>query len=448
MKAIFSQFYQNLFLANRLFYLVGSVALLFLISFFIPWLGDIPVILFWTVIILMLIDIWLLYRVKSGFLSRRSTPEKLSNGDENEISVFLENQYSFPIQAEIIDEIPHQFQKRDISFKASLKSKERKTITYNLRPTKRGVYEFGLIRVYVRSGLGLVIRRYNFESVKDLAVYPSFLHLRKYELLAISNRLSEYGIKKIRRLGNSMEFDQIKNYVSGDDFKNLNWKASARHGSLMVNSYIEEKSQHIYCVIDKSRLMKMPFDGLSLLDYSINACLVLSKVALVKEDKVGLITISDKSGAIISADKKATQLNKFLEVLYKEKTRYMETNMELLYNTIRRTLKQRSLVVYFTNFESLNGLERQLPYLKRISKFHLLIIVFFENIELKALSKKNANDVEEIYIKTVAEKFIHEKKLIVKELSRHGIQSILTSPQNLTVNALNKYIEIKAQQKI
>lgn len=448
MKAIFSQFYQNLFLANRLFYLVGSVALLFLISFFIPWLGDIPVILFWTVIILMLIDIWLLYRVKSGFLSRRSTPEKLSNGDENEISVFLENQYTFPIQTEIIDEIPHQFQKRDISFKVSLKSKERKTITYNLRPTKRGVYEFGLIRVYVRSGLGLVIRRYNFESVKDLAVYPSFLHLRKYELLAISNRLSEYGIKKIRRLGNSMEFDQIKNYVSGDDFKNLNWKASARHGSLMVNSYIEEKSQHIYCVIDKSRLMKMPFDGLSLLDYSINACLVLSKVALVKEDKVGLITISDKSGVIISADKKATQLNKFLEVLYKEKTRYMETNMELLYNTIRRTLKQRSLVVYFTNFESVNGLERQLPYLKRISKFHLLIIVFFENIELKALSKKNANDVEEIYIKTVAEKFIHEKKLIVKELSRHGIQSILTSPQNLTVNALNKYIEIKAQQKI
>jgi len=215
-----------------------------------------------------------------------------------------------------------------------------------------------------------------------------------------------------------------------------------------VNTYTEERSQHVYCVIDKSRAMKMPFEGLSLLDYAINASLVLSSVALLKEDKAGIITISDRKGAVVAADKRPTQLNKIMEVLYREKTRYLETNMELLYNTIRGTLKQRSLVVFFTNFESMSALERQLPFLKRIAKFHLLVMVFFENTELKNLSEESASNVEGIYIKTIAEKFVYEKKLIVRELARHGIQSILTAPKNVTVNTINRYLELKANQKI
>lgn len=427
---------------------LGCVVVLFLLSFFFPWLGDIPVIFFWLVILLFIIDIVLLYRIPKGIFAKRISPERLSNGDENEVSIYIESNYLFTIDVEIIDEIPHQFQKRDVLFKTTLTSRQHKLLNYLLRPIKRGEYEFGWLRVYVRSPLKLVSRRFNFEQAETLPVYPSFLQMRKYELMAISNRLNEIGIKKIRRLGHSMEFEQIKNYVAGDDYRTLNWKATARQGNLMVNSYTEEKSQHVYCVIDKSRAMKMPFEGLSLLDYAINASLVLSSVTLLKEDKAGLITISDKKGAVIPAEKRPTQLNKIMEVLYREKTRYLETNMELLYTTIRNTLKQRSLVVFFTNFESASALERQLPYLKRIAKFHLLVMVFFENTELKALSEEPASDVEGIYIKTIAEKFVYEKKLMVKELARHGIQSILTAPQNVTVNAINRYLELKARQKI
>src|SRR5581483_5038577 len=101
-------------------------------------------------------------------------------------------------------------------------------------------------------------KRYNFEQAETLAVYPSFLQMRKYELMAISNRLSEFGIKKIRRLGHSLEFEQVKSYVAGDDYRTINWKATARHASLMTNLYTDEKSQHVCCVIDKSRSMKMP----------------------------------------------------------------------------------------------------------------------------------------------------------------------------------------------
>lgn len=435
-------------MTNRLFAGLATCVVLFLLSFFFPWLGIIPESFFWMLLLLFLADVILLYRIAKGVFAKRHAPERLSNGDDNELGVYIENLYPFNISVGIIDEIPFQFQKRDIWFKTMLSSRQHKLINYLLRPTKRGEYEFGDIRVYVTSPLGLIRRRYNFKQAETLPVYPSFLQMRKYELMAISNRLSEIGVKKIRRLGHSLEFEQVKNYVAGDDYRTINWKATARRGDLMTNVYTDEKSQHVYCVIDKSRSMKMPFEGLSLLDYAINASLVLSDVALLKEDKAGLITIAEKVGAVVPADRRPIQLNRIIEVLYKERTRYLETNMEALYNTIRNVLKQRSLVVFFTNFESISAMERQLPFLKRIARFHLLLVVFFENTELEKLSGKPADNVEDIYIKTIAEKFSYDKKLIVKELAKHGIQSILSAPQNLTVNTINKYLELKAKQRI
>jgi uncharacterized protein (DUF58 family) len=447
-KKIFDLFYKNLFLTNRLFIGMGCCVVLFMLSFFFPWIGIIPELTFYTLVLLVIADSVMLYRTKRGVFAKRHAPERLSNSDDNDLGIYIENWYPFHISAGIIDEIPFQFQKRDIWFKTDLKPRQRKLINYVLRPTKRGEYEFGLIRVYVQSPLGFIRRRYNFSQPETLPVYPSFLQMRKYELMAISNHLTDIGIKKIRRLGHSLEFEQVKTYVPGDDYRTINWKATARQGSLMTNAYTDEKSQHVYCVIDKSRAMKMPFDGLSLLDYAINASLVLSNVALLKEDKAGLITIGEKIGSVIATDRRPTQINKILEVLYKEKTRYLETNMELLYSTVRSVIKQRSLVVFFTNFESMSALQRQLPFLKRIAKFHLLLVVFFENTELKKVSETIPDDIEGIYIKTIAEKFAYDKKLIVKELAKYNIQSILSSPQNLTINTINRYLEIKARQKI
>lgn len=448
MKKFFRKYYTDLFLGNRLFIALGCCVVLFLLSFFAPFLGDLPYFAFGAVVMLTVIDLLLLYRTQRGVFLRREVPERLSNGDDNEIKIYLENFYTFPVKIGIIDEIPFQFQKRDLWFDTLLNAGEKKVINYLLRPTKRGEYDFGLTRLFVSSPLRLLSRRFNVTGDKMVPVYPSFLKLRQYELMAVSNRLTDIGIKKIRRLGHSMEFDQVKNYVSGDDYRTINWKATARKSDLMVNSFTDEKAQHIYCVIDKSRAMKMPFEGLSLLDYAINASLILSSVALVKQDKAGLITVAEKTGSIVPADRRPTQLNKIMEVLYKEKTRYLETDMEALFISIRAALKQRSLVVFFTNFESMSALERQLPFLKRIARYHLLLVVFFENTTLKTLSETAATDVEGIYIKTIAEKFAFEKKQMVKELAKHGILSLLTPPQNLTVNVVNRYLAIKARQQI
>jgi len=181
---------------------------------------------------------------------------------------------------------------------------------------------------------------------------------------------------------------------------------------------------------------------------AINASRVLSNVALMKQDKAGLVTFSDKMGAFVVANKKASQMQSILEVLYNQKTRYLESDFEQLYISIRRNISQRSLIVLFTNFESLTGMRRHLPYLRKIAQHHLLVAVFFENTELKAVLQQPATNVEAVYVKTVAEKFAFEKRQIAKELQQYGILSILTPPQQLTVNTVNKYLELKARQAI
>lgn len=269
--------------------------------------------------------------------------------------------------------------------------------------------------------------------------------MQKYDFLAISNNLTEFGLKKIRRIGNTSEFEQIKDYVHGDDFRTVNWKATAKRGQLMVNQYQDEKSQPIYSIIDTSRVMKMPFNGLKLLDYAINSALAFSNVALKKHDKVGLLTFSKTIESFLPATQKLSNLNVILQRLYNIKTQYYDSDYGLLYAQLKRKVTHRSLLILYTNFEHISALKRQLPYLQAISKNHLLVVVLFENTELDAIISESAEDLQAIYHKTIAEKFAYEKRLMVKELQKHGIQSILTPPENLTVNTINKYLEIKSR---
>lgn len=318
-------------------------------------------------------------------------------------------------------------------------------LQYKLRPTERGEYHFGKLNMYATSVFGLIARRFSFCDDAMVPTYPSFIQLRKYDLMAISNNLHQYGIKKIRRIGHTMEFEQIKEYVLGDDLRTINWKATAKSNQLMVNQFQDEKSQPVYSVIDKGRLMKMPFDGLSLLDYAINAALVISNVAIKKHDKAGTFTFSKKVENMVVAEKRTSQMNLILESLYNIKTDFFESDFGRLYGDVRRNITQRSLLLLYTNFETLDSLHRQLPYLKGMAKNHLLVVIFFKNTELNSLIENKAKTIQQVYDKVIAEKFAFEKRLIVNELKKYGIYSILTTPENLTLDTINKYLEIKAR---
>lgn len=408
----------------------------------------VPKVLLALLIAIVITDLILLYRTRKGFEGSRVTPEKLSNGDENELRIQLENFYPFKATVEVIDEIPHQFQRRDLSFKVVMLPGDQKIIQYHLRPVKRGEYSFGAVNIFVSTPLGLLVRRFRFSADALVPVYPSYIQMRKYELLAISNRLTETGIKKIRRIGHNMEFELIKEYVSGDDYRTINWKATARRTHLMVNHFQDERSQQVYCLIDKGRVMQMPFNGMSLLDYAINSTLVLSNIAIKKSDKAGLLTFQDKIGTLVPASRQSGQMSKIMEVLYNQKTAFRESDFSTLYNHVRRKITQRSLLLVYTNFESIYGLQRQLPFLKSLNRQHLLVVIFFENTEMKTLLQQPANSLQEVYNKAIAEKFSYDKKLIVKELAKHGIQALLTDPEHLTINSINKYLELKARGMI
>jgi uncharacterized protein (DUF58 family) len=449
----------SFFLTPRFFYLFTALIVGLVVSFFLPWLLGPLEVLLGVAVLLTALDALLLYAPTAGGASpvfgRRVLGEKLANGSDNDVLLYLESRYRFGIQVEVIDEIPHQFQRRGVLFEATIQPGQTQVIKYQLRPTKRGEYEFGATNVYAASPLRLVRRRFRFgREGQVVPVYPSFLQMRQYELLAIHNRLTEVGIKRIRRVGQSMEFEQIRPYAAGDDPRTINWKASARRATggpadtLVVNHFQDERAQQVYCLIDKGRVMRMPFEGLSLLDYAINATLVMSNIALLKHDKAGLITFSNKPGAVVPAERRPGHLRALLEVLYRQKTQYLETDYELLYATVRARIKQRSLLILFTNFETLQGMERQLPYLRALSKAHLLLVVFFENTELRTFLDAPAANTADVYNQTIAEKFQQEKRQIVLELQRYGIHALLTPPQALTANTINKYLEFKARGMI
>lgn len=405
----------------------------------------------------LLLDVLLLFqpfakRTGSSALEiRRDLPRRFSNGDENPVTTHFVSRYAIPVTVRVLDDLPYQFQARDFGRDVRIPAHGTASDSVQLRPVSRGVYEFGDVNAFVESGIGLAQRR--FRNAADprsdnVAVYPSFVQMRQYALMAISDRLAEVGVKPVRRLGHTMEFDQIRAYVRGDDVRTLNWKASARSRRLMVNQFQDERSQQVVSLIDMGRAMKMPFDGLSLLDYAINACLAVSNVSIIKEDKAGLFAFSNDVQAIVKPARSNDQMQRILERLYRLTTDFSEPNFEKLASVVLRTLSQRSLLMLYTNFESLSGLRRQLPYLRALSRRHLVVAVLFENTSLRELLVAPQDTLEGTYVKLSAEQFAREKREVVRELKRYGIHSILTPPAELTVNAINAYLQLKASRRI
>ena len=439
------QVIRSIFLTRRAFIVGWVIVGLFLFG----WIWS-PLLVFAKLalliyVIAMIAELFVLFGKRSGMEAQRHTYERWSNGDQNPVSMALKSGYGMAMNVRVLDELPVQFQKRDLVFQGGIPAWGSRTFTYTVRPVQRGVYHYGAVQAYVTGLLGLAERRFSLDNAKVVAVYPSYLQLRKYELLAISNKLTLAGIKRVRKVANQAEFERIKEYVAGDDRRTVNWKATARRGRLMVNQYQDEKAQQVFSLIDTGRVMKMPFEGLSLLDYAINAALVISSIAMHKEDKAGLITFSNKVRDTVPASRQRGHMQTILQTLYGQATDYKETDMESLYVTVKRKVHQRSLLLLFTNYESMHALERQLPYLRRLSKQHMVVPIFFINTELEKDITDRPHDTEAIYVRTIAERTLHEKRLIAKELERHGMPSILCRPQDLTVSVINRYLEMKAR---
>ncbi|MDR1610453.1 MAG: DUF58 domain-containing protein [Candidatus Symbiothrix sp.] len=435
-----------MFINKRLY-----IALLFVVLCFIASLKSVLLFTFaqCLLVILLLLCLYeiavLFFPPKDTIVCVRECSERFSNGDENEIKLHLSSAYAIPVKLEIIDEIPDIFQQRDFSFSMALEKQGSKVLKYSLRPVKRGVYPFGKINIFASTATGFISRRFKTGEACDVKVYPSFFYLKQYEILSSSNKLKQAGNKRIRKIGQQLEPDQIKDYVKGDDYRIINWKATARRNKLMVNVFQEERAQNLYCVIDKGRTMQSAFNGMTLLDYSINASLALSYVAMLKGDKTGLLTFERRFNTLILPSRTSLQMNRIQEALYSQQTSFAESDYSVLYQNVNKCAANRGLMLVFSNFDSVAAMQRQLSYLSRMAKRHSVLVIFFENVELEALSNQQPNDKEQVYQTVIAEKLEYEKRLIISKLRQHNILSLLTHPNHLTVNVINKYLEIKAR---
>jgi uncharacterized protein (DUF58 family) len=437
--------FKHTFPSPNLWYGFAIAIFLFILSYPWPWLFPLgQIILSLSLLWFVFSTVWLFY--KSDLITAtRNIPEILSLGDENTIKIHLKSKYPVRVYVEIIDEIPVQFQKRDFSIQTSLKANESKWIEYQLVPKTRGEYAFGNLHFFIRFNGSFATRRFEIKIPHKVKVYPSIIQMKLFQLKVLTRISRLEGAKKLRRIGQSYEFEQIKNYVEGDDFRHINWKATSRAvGALKINQFEDEKSQPVYNLIDKSRNMKMPFNDLSLLDYAINSSLVIANTALIKGDKAGLITFAEKIETGIKAENKPGQLGKILQSLYNERQGALEANYEHLYQYVNQHIKQRSLLFLYTNFETTHNLQRILPILQRLNRRHVLVLILFQNSEIIKMSKINPSSIEEIYNEVIAERFIFQKSLIAKELKAHGIKTILTLPEELTINTVNKYLEVKS----
>jgi uncharacterized protein (DUF58 family) len=435
---------RSLYLETRLFLALAALVVVLIAGHFVPVLAGVGRAGVVLLALLAGLELVLLYRTPVGLAAERTTADRLSNGDDNEIRITLASRYPFTAHVTVLDELPVQVQVRDARYALKVAPGERRSIRYTVRPVERGLYVFGAVNAYASTPLGLLSRRYRFGADHGVPVYPSYLQMRKYELMAMSNRLEEAGVKRVRRVGHTMEFDHIREYVVGDDYRTLNWRATARRGGLMVNQYQDERSQPVYCLLDTGRVMQMPFEGMSLLDYGVNATLVLANIALLKQDKAGLVAFSNEVGTVLPARRRGGQIYKFQEALYNLRTDFLETDYARLAVYVRRHIRQRSLLLLFTNFETHASMQRQLPYLRALARQHVVVAVFFENTALRGLLQGRPATTEDIYVKAIAEKFAFEKREVVRELKRHGIHAILTPPADLSVNTINKYLELKA----
>jgi uncharacterized protein (DUF58 family) len=439
------QFWQSFTLGNRAFYLLAGVLVLLIAGFWWSPLfvaGQVALVL--AVAAIVADTLWL-FGQRPRISGTRHINDPLSLGHTHHVRYHLHNSGGWRMALTLLDEWPEQMQVRDFGIPLHLAPGASRDITLDFRPVVRGQYHFGNLLALAATRAGLALRRMELAGPESVSVYPSIIEMKQFELKAMHRLSYLSGIRKLRRIGHSYEFEQIKNYVAGDDYRSINWNATGRRASLMVNQYEDERAQQVYALIDKGRSMRLPFHGMTLLDYSINATLTILNIALRKHDRTGLVTFHQRTDTRLKAQGRKHQIRRIMEALYRETPGQEEANFEALYQAVGQVVHGRSLLILFTNFESHYALERVLPILRKLNRMHLLLVVFFENTELEDYLQEPATDVRSVYTHTMAREFVTSKYRMLQTLQQHAIQCILTHPAHLTVNTVNKYLELKAK---
>src|SRR5690349_10107831 len=338
------------------------------------------------------------------FRVERINETKLSLGAENVIGIRLQDPRPNgpPVRFLVRDDPPADFRVRDLLQHGTISPRQELTLQYHVWPPHRGDYTFGDMYLQTWTVWGLLTRRHRFPLAAAVKVYPNLLDVRRYEMLARRGRLFELGLKNARRLGTGTEFERLREYMPGDDYRQMAWAATARRGKPIVVEYETERSQPIILLLDAGRLMSAPVGDLAKLDYAINTCLLLAFVATLKGDRVGLLVFADQVLAYHPPRRGRAQFLHLLDALYNVQAQPVESDIAVAAGSLARRPPRRSLAVLFTDLLDRSAAGHLVTHVGRLAPRHLPLVVAVGDPAVTGTAAAPPAGVAALYTRTVA----------------------------------------------
>ncbi|MFN8442478.1 MAG: DUF58 domain-containing protein [Caldilineaceae bacterium] len=322
------------------------------------------------------------------------------------------------------------------------------TLTYTVRPPRRGDYKFEDLHLRWGTALGLLRCQHTFAAAEPVKVYPNLVDVRRYDLLLRKNRLWELGVRNTRLIGSGTDFERLRDYLPDDDYRRINWKATARRGKPISAEFQTERSQNIIALLDTGRMMRSPVGDVEKLDYAVNAVLLLAFVAAQKGDKVGLLTFADTAQTWIAPRSGKVQFQRMLEQLYAVNGQQVEPDYNRAFAWFNTQETRRSLVLVFTDLTGSVSGEALVAQMTRLRQRHLPLLVTVADPTVQKLARQPITEASTLYQRTVAEQLLDERRTTLERLRHHGVLTLDVPADELSIGVINRYLEIKAQGMI
>jgi uncharacterized protein (DUF58 family) len=391
-----------------------------------------------------LFDLFTLPRTKSFSLERETT-RIVSLQKNHRVTLHISNLSTRPVTGWIRDDIPQEFEPTPKEFVLRLGPRSRSTVHYELKATRRGKFELQQLNLRVRSRLGLWQRYLAYPQTSELHVYPDMKQLAEYAILARTNRLSLMGVRRTRRVGLENDFERLRDYTLDDNYKYIDWRASARRLKLTVKDFQTSQSQRIIFLLDCGRLMTNESADLSLLDHSLNAALMLSYVALRQGDSVGLIAFADRVLSYVPPRGGMKQMNQLLHASFNRFPELVESRYDDAFLYLNTHCKKRSLVVLVSNvIDEVNAHQIE-SYLRNLVGRHLPLGVFLRDHHLFGAADREPVNDEQLFQAAAAAEILTWRRQVLSDLTHHGVLALDVFPEDMTAPLVNSYLEIKAR---
>jgi len=378
----------------------------------------------------------------------RELPVKLSIGVPNGVKLTVRNRSARVARVTCRETPPPGFEGERAFGPLIVDPRGEHEVVLRFSPPSRGLFRFG--GVGVRS-LG-PWRLAGWQSVapigQEAKVYPDIQAVRSYALLARKGALAEMGVKRMHYAGEGTEFESLREYMDGDDYRDIDWKATARRGRPIVRSFEAERSQTIVLAVDAGRLMTPRVAGLTKLDRAINAALLLAYLGTERDDLVGLLVFGRDVVRYLPPKKGHRQFLAVLEALYSVEGRVEEPDYGRAMRYLATRLSKRSLVVLFTDLVGSEPSRRLLGSLSGLMPRHLPLLVTQRNRDVEARSRGDAATESDVFAAAVAETLLADKASALRTLAARGALVLDVHPEELSVATVNRYLEVKARGRL